>query len=106
MATGRLGAIDVASTTNTTVYTCPTDTYTVATISLCNRSASSVNIRLAISDTSTPSAAEYIEYDTPIPANNVFERTGVVLSNSQNIVVYSSGADVSAVVFGFETSTV
>ena len=40
MATGRLGASDVSATTNTTVYTCPADTYAVVAVNICNRGAS------------------------------------------------------------------
>ena len=39
MATGRLGIQDLAATTYTDLYTVPADTFTVASISLCNRSA-------------------------------------------------------------------
>lgn len=104
MATGRLGAEDVSATTNTTVYTCPADTYAVIAVNICNRGASTAAIRIAVADTDTPAAAEYIEYDADIFASNVLERTGVVLSQGQRIVVYSSQADVSAVVVGIETS--
>ena len=104
MATGRLGASDISATTNTTVYTCPADIYAVIAVNICNRGASTAAIRIAVADTDTPSAAEYIEYDADIFASNVLERTGIVLSQGQRIVVYSSQADVSAVVVGLETS--
>lgn len=104
MATGRLGAEDVSATTNTTVYTCPADTYAVVAVNLCNRGTSTAAIRVAVADTDIPSAAEYIEYDADIFANNVLERTGIVLSAGQRIVAFSSAANVSVVVVGIETS--
>lgn len=104
MATGRLGASDVGATTNTTVYTCPADTYAVVSVNICNRGSSSAAIRISISDSGTPTAGEYIEYDVDVFAKNVLERTGLVLSAGQNIVVYSSAANISAVVVGIETA--
>lgn len=105
MATGKLGALDLSATSNTTVYTCPADTFTVATVSVCNRNATAVAARIAIADTDTPTSAEWIEYDAQIVGKGVLERTGTVLSAGQRIVVYSDTASVSVVVYGIETST-
>jgi len=104
MATGKLGANDVSATTNTTVYTCPADTYAVIAVNICNRGANTSNIRIAIADSDTPGSSEYIEYDTEVFSKNVLERTGLVLAASQRIVVYSSEASISAVVVGIETA--
>lgn len=105
MATGRLGAADIAATTNTTVYTCPAATYAVVAVNICNRSGTlSSDIRVALATLDTPTDAEYIEYDVAVGPKNVIERTGVVLSAGQRIVVYSSLANISTVVVGIETA--
>lgn len=61
-----------------------------------------MSVRLAIASTGTPANAEYLEYDAVIAASGVLERTGIVAEAGKNLVVYSSTADTSIVVYGFE----
>lgn len=105
MATGRLGAADLAATTNTTIYTCPATTFTVASVSICNRSSGTITARLALAGSGTPTTSEYLEYDVQILANGVLERTGIVLDAGKNIVAYASGVGVTVVAMGIETPT-
>ena len=108
MATGRLGAFNITTTADTTVYTCPVTTFSVVSVNICNRSSStSANIRIAVSTLATPTTAEYIEYDTALVANGVLERTGIVMDAGRYLVVQTptGSPSLSVVVYGIETST-
>ncbi len=108
MATGRLGTANITTTSNTTVYTVPSSTFSVVTISVCNRSNSaSANIRIAVASSASPGVDEYIEYDSALVANGVLERTGLVLDAGKLLVVQTptSTPTLSVVVYGIETST-
>ena len=104
MASGILGRSNLSAATNTTVYTVPASTFAVVSVSILNRSNNGVAIRLAVSDTSTPDAADWLEYDTTLDPKQVLERTGIVMQAGKVLVVYSSTANVNAVAFGIETS--
>lgn len=105
MATGILGTVDLAATTNTTVYTVPSDTFSIVTISVCNRSSSNRDVRVALAAADTPVNAEYVEYDTELVGNGTLERGGVVIDATKKVVVYANSTDVSVVVYGIETAT-
>ena len=104
MASGRLGASDVAAGTYTTVYTCPASTFAVVSINLLNRGNSSCFVRLAIADASTPTNGEFIEFDTELTPKSLLERTGIVMQAGKLLVVYSNNPNVDAVAFGIETA--
>ena len=106
MATGRLGNTDLSAGVNATAYTVPAGNYTICNVSLTNRGATSCNIRVALASTGSPSGSEWLEYDTVLVGNGVFERTGLVMQAGLNLVVYSSAANVGVTVYGIETSTV
>lgn len=116
MSTGILGSFTLAATTTTTVYAVPNTTYSVVNVCFTNTGTTSATIRLYIGTSlgaaGTPTgsvvANEAIEYGTLVPANGVFERTGLVLSSTTGakyIVAYASTATVNVNIYGIETST-
>ena len=102
MASGRLGASDVAAGTYTTVYTCPASTFAVVSINLLNRGNSSCFVRLAIADASTPTDGEFIEFDTELTPKSLLERTGIVMGIGDFIVVNSQNGTTSFNVWGVD----
>jgi hypothetical protein len=107
MATGLLGQAALSAATNTSVYVVPATTFTVFSVSVLNRGSTTVAIRLALSaSATTPTTAEYIEYDVQIAPNGVLERTGLMMNAAKYLVVYASNANVSVSAYGIETSTV
>ena len=104
MASGVLGQVSLASTTNTTVYTVPSSTVSYVNVNVSNRNASDVAVRVALASTATPTVAEYIEYESFIAPNGVLERTGLVLEAGRRVIAYSNSTNVSVNVYGVEQS--
>jgi hypothetical protein len=109
MASGTLGTpVSLAATTNTTLYTVPASKVATINFNLVNTNATAAKVRVAISSTGTPGAAEWVEYDAYLqpagdPSNgNVLERSGFVVEAGKNVVVYSDTAGVVARAHGFE----
>lgn len=101
MASGKLGTAALAAAVNTDLYTVPAATVATVNISLCNRTAAPIAVRVAVR-TGALGDAHYIEYDASIPGNGVLERTGIAVSAGEVVTVYAAAAGISARVHGFE----
>ena len=105
MASGILGTpAALAAGTYTTLYTVPVDTFAVGSVSIVNRGNTALTVRLAVADASTPTNAEFIEYDSTLAPKAILERTGIVMQAGKLLVVYSSAVNCNAVAFGIETA--
>lgn len=92
----------LAATTWTGVYTVPASTKSTANVRLANRTANGIKCRLAISNTTTPTDADYINYDVEVPANGILEATGLVCAAGEIVTVYAAATGISVRVHGFE----
>ena len=103
MASGILGQSDITSAnTDTSIYTVPASTTASLTLSLVNRGTASAAIRVGLCASGTIGNAEFIEYETVIPPKGVFERTGIVMQATKQLVVRTDTANLSARAYGFE----
>lgn len=92
---------NLSAATYTTVTSGPSSgRYQTVSLNFCNATATAGFIRVNISTTATsPANADFIEYDVPLAAGGELERTGIVITNGQQIGVYSSIAGINCVAF-------
>jgi len=104
MASGKLGSVDLTANTYATVYTVPAGTVSTLNVAIVNRGSTEVSVRVALTtETTTPTDADFIEYDAVVPATGgVLERTALVAGAGEKVMVRSTSGDVSVRVHGFE----
>lgn len=100
-----LGQQNPAANTLTTVYTVPSATQTVvSTVTVCNQASTATTFRLAVQPANAAiNAKHYINYDTPLPANDTITLTlGMTLAATDVISANVPTTTVSFNVFGSE----
>ena len=86
----RLGAEQLAASTNTTIYQVPAGASAVANITICNPTSSVIAYRIAHTvNGTTVNSEDYIIYDRDIDNNYVHQFTGVTMGENDAIVAYS-----------------
>ena len=104
MASGKLGAADLAADTYATVYTVPASTVSTLNIAIVNRGSGDATVRVALTtEATTPALADFVEFDAIVPgAGGILERTALVAGAGEKVMVRSTSGDVSVRVHGFE----
>jgi hypothetical protein len=100
-----LGQINPSSNTATTVYTVPSLTSTVlSTVTVCNQASTGATFRLAVRPSGeTLAAKHYVNYDTPVPANDTISLTlGITLAATDVLTAYANSSSISINAFGSE----
>lgn len=87
-----------------TMYTVPVNSSFSGNIRVTNINNSDVTVRVAITKSTIPEVADYIEYDVLIPANEVLEDTGLVLTAGEFFYVSTSINSVSVRIHGYQES--
>jgi hypothetical protein len=99
-----LGQTAPGATTETALYTCPTNaTAIISSIIICNRAGAS-SFRLSVSIAGAATATkDYIAYDVAIAATDtVVAAIGIALGPADTIRVYGGSANISFSAFGVE----
>ena len=103
---GVLGSRNLISEVNQAVYVNNYSDVSAVTVSVCNKHHINSNVSIAVSTSATsPSNAEWIEYEAIVQGNGVLERSGIIVTPGHYIVVRSSAPNVNAVVWGTEVGT-
>lgn len=99
-----LGQSAPSATTNTTLYTVPSSTSSVAsTLSICNRGVTTT-FRVAVRPAGATLANEhYIVYDSYVNSgDSIFLTLGISLATTDVVTVYAGHANLSFSLFGVE----
>ena len=100
-----LGQINPTANTLTPLYTVPaSNSAVVSTVVICNQSNTATTFRLAVQPANAAiSAKHYLNYDTPLPANDTITVTiGITLAQTDVISANVPTSTVSFSAFGSE----
>lgn len=107
MASGLLGKAVLVANVPTLVYTVPANVeFVTLNINVVNTSTTpgdTALVKVAVSSLNVPNREDYIEYGVNLTANGgVLERTGVICSANEKIIITSTVANVTVRVNGIE----
>ena len=107
MATGILGTWNLYAGTPQAIYVNNNDSPSIVSFNICNRNRVDIRLSAALSTSATsPTNAEYLEYEAIVLGNGAFERSGIVVGPTQYLVIESSSANVTACCWGVEVGAV
>lgn len=87
----------VVANTQTTVLT--TTAESQLTIRILNRSDRQMRVSLAVSTTTSPTTAEYLEYQATVEPHSVLSNSDVIINTAKNILVTST-RDCTVMIYG------
>ena len=102
-----LGQVNPNATTDTNLYTVPSDIQSVcSSINICNTASADATFRIAaVPSGDTISKKHYLAYDSSVSGNDTLSLVlGITLGTSDVIKIYASNADLSFSIFGSEIS--
>lgn len=101
--TGRLAALNITvAGTDQQLYAANATYTTSATLSICNRNASVVTVRVALTNATNVTDADYLTFDIPVMDKETHVIAGIVIGPGQYLYVRSSQTAVNFVLNGYE----
>lgn len=101
MSTGILFSQELVPDTDTFFGPVPAGKVWMFSVNVCNRSALSTSVRIALCPTNAVDDAKYIEFNAAVPGNAPLERTQLVLGAGGYVMVRATSA-VSVNGYGIE----
>lgn len=105
MSNGALGKTMTVAARQVIPYTVPSAAeFATISINLVNTNATTdAKVKVAITTSATPSKSDYVDYGTVLAADGgVLERTCIVVSPGENVIIESDSGDVAVRVYGLE----
>jgi hypothetical protein len=104
MANGLLGKDVVAVGEKSNPYTVPANVeFTTFSINILNTNTVPANVKVAIGNSAIPAIGDYIEHSSSIdPNGGILERTCMIASSNEKVIVESDVGGVVVRVYGLE----
>lgn len=104
MSNGALGKVMSVAGQEVTAYTVPSNAlFATVTLNLVNTGTEDAKVRISFTTATNPGPLDAIEYDAVIPANGgTLERTCMLMSANEKVVLFSDKATVALRVSGLE----
>ena len=100
---GRLGKIEAGNASYATLYAAPAGiAHAVANVLVVNTNNVEAQITIAIAQTTAPNTSDYVDFQYSLPPNGHLERSALVLSPGEIILVYANMGGVVCRAHGFE----
>lgn len=104
MSNGVLGKVMSSAGNEVTVYTVPPAAdFATISINIVNKGTGDAKVKIAITTSAIPSPADYIDFESIVPGNGgILERTCIVCSASENVIIEGDTSDLAVRVYGLE----
>lgn len=104
MANGVLGKTMSVAGTEVIAYTAPANLdFATISINLVNQAAADASVKIAVTTSASASPGDYIDFNAVLPADGGgLERTCIVVSPGENVIIESDNSNVAVRVYGLE----